>query len=103
MLGFDWRTRLSRLVGVSLAVSLFTVVGAVSPAHAVPVDVRVVTPNGVSPGSYGVGATIPIAVCFSGTATVSNGGNDTNIKLMLNTNSTGINYTGKLSFIPVGA
>ena len=46
--------------------------------------VGVVTPIALMQGSYGVGATIPIAACFSGTATVSNGGNNSNIKLVLN-------------------
>ena len=97
MLEFDWKKGLSRLVGASLAVVVLTVVGAVSPAHAfVPVDVRMVTPTGVSPGSYGVGATIPVAVCFSAEVTVSNGGGNENIKLVLNTNATGIDYTGSL-------
>ena len=94
MFGFGWKQGLARLVATSLAVAMLTVVGGVSPAHALLVDVRMVTPTGVSPGSYGVGATIPIAVCFSGTATVSNGGNNANIKLVLNTNTTGVNYTG---------
>ena len=36
MLGFDWKKGLSRFVGASLAVVVLTVVGAVSPAHALP-------------------------------------------------------------------
>jgi hypothetical protein len=95
MLGFGWKKRLSRFVG-ALAVVVLAVVSVVSPAHALPVDVRMVTPTGVSPGSYGVGATIPVAACFSGTATVSNGGANENIKLVLNTNTTGISFTGSL-------
>ena len=58
--------------------------------------VGVVTPIALMQGSYGVGATIPIAACFSGTATVLNGNANENIKLVLNTNATGINYTGSL-------
>ena len=36
MLGFGWEKGLSRFVGASLAVVMLTVVGAVSPAHALP-------------------------------------------------------------------
>ena len=36
-------------------------------------------------GAYGIGQTIPIAVCFSSTVTVANGGANSNIKLRLNT------------------
>ena len=96
MLGFGWKKRLSRFVGASLAVVVLSVVSVVSTAHALPVDVRMVMPIGLMQGSYGVGATIPVAVCFSDAVTVNNGNNDANIKLVLNTNATGINYTGSL-------
>ncbi|MDA0298446.1 MAG: Ig-like domain-containing protein [Actinobacteria bacterium] len=71
----------------------FTTAGGGGPAP----TVGAVTPIALMQGSYGVGATIPIAVCFSDTATVSNGGANANIKLVLNTNATGINYTGSLA------
>ena len=96
MLGFNWKKRLSRFVGASLAVVVLSVVSVVSPAQALPVDVRTVMPIGLMQGLYGVGATIPIAACFADAATVNNGNNDANIKLVLNTNATGINYTGSL-------
>ena len=96
MLGFGWKKRLSRFVGASLAVVVLAVVSVVSPAHALPVDVRMVMPIGLMQGSYGVGATIPVAVCFADAVTVNNGGDNPNIKLVLNTNATGINYTGSL-------
>ena len=49
-------------------------------------------------GTYGIGQTIPIAVCFPGNVTVTNGGSNNNIKLRLNSlpsdGSGDISYSG---------
>jgi len=54
---------------------------------------------GVPIGAYGIGQQIPIAICFSNTVTVTNGGSDSNIKLRLNSlpaNGSGdIAYSGE--------